>query len=122
MGPGGRASGRGAVAGARQPQETPASLRSIPGYEDRELVVEVTAAGLLIQAEESPPLIDRDWAHAVHAGADVEVSRWEALEPANHAMPLTAATGRLILCGQAALQDQNPCPPITLPPRPQNPR
>ncbi|KAL6778128.1 hypothetical protein ACKKBG_A17025 [Auxenochlorella protothecoides x Auxenochlorella symbiontica] len=45
------------------------------GYADRELVVEASAAGLLIQSEESPALIDRDWAFPVLAGAPVEVSR-----------------------------------------------
>lgn len=45
------------------------------GYEDRELVVEATTQGLLIQSEESPPVIDRDWAHSVAMDAPVEVFR-----------------------------------------------
>lgn len=45
------------------------------GYEDRELAVEATPAGLLVQSEEAPALIDRDWAHALDARAPVEVFR-----------------------------------------------
>lgn len=45
------------------------------GYSDRELVVDCSAAGLLIQAESSPPLIDRRLAYAVDSSRPLETIR-----------------------------------------------
>ncbi|PSC71468.1 heat shock [Micractinium conductrix] len=42
------------------------------GYADRELVVECSAARLLVQAEDSPPLVDRFFAHAVDTERPIE--------------------------------------------------
>lgn len=47
-----------------------------PGYEDKQLVVECSARGLLVQSQDSPPLIDRLWAeHGVDGGRPVETFR-----------------------------------------------
>ncbi|KAI7845861.1 hypothetical protein COHA_000595 [Chlorella ohadii] len=45
------------------------------GYEDRELVIECTQRGLVLQAEDSPPLIDRLFEHAVDGSRPIETFR-----------------------------------------------
>ena len=45
------------------------------GYEDRELVVECSQRGLLLQSEASPPIIDRLFDHGVDASRPVETFR-----------------------------------------------
>ena len=95
----GGGSGRAAVVGGRQAQagwedvpyaawecrRCPAHLllRCPPppvatGYTDRQLVVECSQRGLLVQAEGSPPLIDRLFEHAVDASQPVETFRCRA--------------------------------------------
>lgn len=45
------------------------------GYEDRELAVQCSPTGLLLQSEDSPPLIDRDFAGAVDTDRPVDTMR-----------------------------------------------
>jgi HSP20 family molecular chaperone IbpA len=47
------------------------------GYADRELVVECSSAGLLIQSEGSPPLIDRSWEYSIDSNQPVETLKTE---------------------------------------------
>lgn len=53
------------------------------GYEDRELVVECSQRGLLVQSEDSPPLIDRLFEHGVDGGRPVETFRQVCLVDAS---------------------------------------
>ena len=47
------------------------------GYADRELVIECTHDGLLIQSESSPPLINRLWSFTIDAGKPIESFKTE---------------------------------------------
>lgn len=42
------------------------------GYADRELVIECGMTRLLVQSEDSPPLIDRLFAHDIDCGRPIE--------------------------------------------------
>ncbi len=64
--------------------------------------MEASAAGLLIQSEESPALIDRDWAFPVLAGAPVEVSRYRPdLRGGNPIQSMTHVSGPFLKLGCA---------------------
>lgn len=43
------------------------------GYEDRRLAVEADGAGLVLQCEDSPPLVSRDWGGSVDSRTPVQV-------------------------------------------------
>lgn len=84
---GGQAAGGGVFPRSATPME-PADCSHTPiscflslghpgaGYEDRQLVVECSQAGLLVQSEDSPPLIDRALDYGVDTSRPVEVLRW----------------------------------------------
>ena len=50
-------------------------LPAAAGYEDKELVVECSQRGLLVQSQGSPPLIDRLFDHSVDHSRAVETFR-----------------------------------------------
>ena len=60
---------------AQTPTTVFLACRVPTGYEDRELVVECTGPSLLIQSEDSPPLVDRKLSYAVDPSRPIETMR-----------------------------------------------
>lgn len=53
----------------------PAWKLGCAGYEDKELVVECSQSGVLIQSQDSPPLLDRMLEYSVDTTREVEMLR-----------------------------------------------